>query len=135
MSAPHEQTLIPGLSRIRTGAEVVLRGVEHRAELAALEFDELRAHTTVASWLIGGGIACFFLAGFAATLLVAAIYWDTPHRVGALSWLVGVELLLGVGAIAWLCRCWRTWRPWSATREQLRRDVQCLHQIFQPPQN
>lgn len=135
MPALEAPEIIPGFSRIKTGAGIVLRGLEHRAELAALELGELRTQVTAAGTLIAVATAAFYLAGLAATLLVAAIFWDTPHRTGALVWLTSIEVLVGVAAIVWMRRRWRDWRPWSATREQLNRDARCLHQIFQHPQN
>jgi hypothetical protein len=79
--------MFAGFSRIKTGVDVVLRGVEHRGELAGLELEELRSELATTGVLAATAGAAFLLGGIALTLLVAAIYWDTPHRVSALGWL------------------------------------------------
>jgi uncharacterized membrane protein YqjE len=122
--------MFSGLSRLRQSADVIMRGVENRAELAALELGEVRREAMIAIVVAGVCAAVLLLAGVAVNLLVAAIFWDTPHRVTALAWVLGIELALGIGGSLWLRHRLMQFDPFAATREQLRKDSVCLHELL-----
>ena len=121
------------LGRLGSSVTVIARGVEHRAELAALELDEARTNTVSLLTLLVAGAVVALLTGFALNFFVAALWWDTPHR------LLSIGLLAGVQAVAaiWLIARWRhqarSWRPRASTFEQLRKDGQCLHELIKNP--
>lgn len=102
----------------------------HRAELAALEMSEARDHVLVSLLLAAGTAAIALIAGFAITLLLASLAWDSPHRAW---WLVGictayVGTATGLGFM--LVRRMRDWRPLESTQTQLQEDLQCLNKLI-----
>ena len=121
---------VAGFSRFQAGADVALHALEHRAELEALELDEARGRALLAALLVAVGGAALLLAGVAITVLVAAVYWDTPQRVGAITWVVVIDVVLAAVVVTFLGVRFRNWRPFHATREQLRKDCVCLHQVM-----
>ena len=102
----------------------------HRAELAALELGEARDHALVSTLLAAGTAALALFTGFALTLLIASLVWDSPHRAG---WLVGLCLVyLGAAAATGfaLVKRLRTWQPLNETHTQLQEDFQCLSKLI-----
>jgi uncharacterized membrane protein YqjE len=102
----------------------------HRAELAALELDEAGGHARTSALLLGVGAVLGLLGGFAVTLTLAALVWDSPHRGW---WLAGLCALYLLGAMAaGLCLRHRlkTWRPFGEIRAQLKEDHQCLVRLI-----
>lgn len=105
---------------------IILEGLAHRGELAALELVEARNHaaaTTLIAILAG---VLTLLGGFAGTFAIAAAVWDRDDRALILG-LVTLAYFLGVGALGWwIARRLRTWHPLSETRRQLGQDGACL---------
>jgi uncharacterized membrane protein YqjE len=130
MASNEEQMLLPGFGRLQESAEIVLRGLGHRAQLAAVELEELRDETGRAAVLFGASVVAFLLAGVTTNLVIAAIYWDTPHRVTAMVITGVIELIVGTVVAVVLWRRWRGWRPFAATTEQLELDGKCLEDLF-----
>src|SRR5512142_2558151 len=62
-----------------------LGALRHRVELAVLEAADARDHALLTGVLVGGAMALGLLAGFAGTLLVAALVWNEPWRWAALA--------------------------------------------------
>src|SRR5690242_14944082 len=85
--------------------------VAHRAELASVEVGEARDHALVSTLLAVGTVVLTLITGFAITLLLASLVWDSPHRVWWLIALCAVYLgsafLTGFALVKRL----RTWRP------------------------
>jgi uncharacterized membrane protein YqjE len=104
--------------------------VAHRAELAALEFEEARDHVAGSSLLAGIVAALTLFAGFAFTLLVASLVWELPSRGWWLGGLCGLYVAAAVTAGSMLARRLRTWRPLGETQTQLQQDYQCLSQLI-----
>lgn len=104
--------------------------VSHRAELASVEVGEARDHALVSTLLAVGTVILALFTGFAITLLLASLVWDSPHRVWWLSGLcvlyLGSAFLTGFALVKRL----RTWRPMSETTTQLQEDFQCLSQLI-----
>jgi uncharacterized membrane protein YqjE len=105
--------------------------VGNRVDLAALELEETRAEAAVAAVLLAVGLCLVLFAGFAFTLMVAALVWDSPHRGAWLAGLGGVYLAGGaiIGLILW--RRWQAWRPFAETKTQIQQDGQCLRSLAQ----
>lgn len=104
--------------------------LDHRRELAFLEVEEARDHAVVSTLLAVGTAMLGLLTGFAITLLVASLVWESPHRV---AWMMGVCLVYG-GTAVWtgfvLVKRLRTWQPLHETHSQLEQDYQCLSKLI-----
>jgi uncharacterized membrane protein YqjE len=124
-----------GLGRLHASAAVFARGVDHRAELAAIELVEARNQAAGLSglYLIGGVVA--LLTGVAINFLVAAIWWDTPHRILAVGLFTGLQATVATIAIVAATRRMREWAPLSQSFQQLKKDAQCLRELLTSPRN
>ncbi len=122
--------LFTALDRVAPATRVVLTGLAHRGELAAVEAGEARDHLTT-SILIGAGVfALALLAGIALTFTVAAAVWHRDDR-GLLLGLLTAAYLVGASGLAWaLARRLRAWRPLRETRRQMRADGDCFGRLF-----
>lgn len=118
-----------GVPRLAASARVLLRALGHRLDLAALEAREARVELVFFVALLGMAVAAAFLAGFTLSLLVAAIFWDTPYRVVALVCLAVAQIAAAVAGLGWVRARARAWRPLAETREQLRKDAECLNRF------
>ncbi len=121
------------LERLRATASVFMRACEHRAELAALELGEAKDEAVALSVMSVLGAVAALLSGFALNLLVAAIWWDSPARVLAVSLALAIQVLIAVTAFVVCMKRLRRWRPFDATAQQLKKDSQCLNELFQHP--
>lgn len=111
------------------------QALENRTALAALEFEEARREIArLLIWALVGAVVVL-LAGITMTFVVAAIYWDTPHRVLALAIGGGLELLGGVAALVLARARWRNWIPLEYTREQFCKDTECVRDLITPDRN
>jgi uncharacterized membrane protein YqjE len=123
---------IPIVGRMRATIGIVARGLEHRAELAGVELVEARQEAAIVSAYLAVGALIALHAGLAANLLIAAIWWDSPHRVLAM-----VVALTAQASLAAICigigvfRA-RRWHPFATTIEQLKKDSQCVRDLTQP---
>ncbi|HEY4248835.1 MAG TPA: phage holin family protein [Lacunisphaera sp.] len=122
---PRPQLPAPGVAFSLLG-----ESLDHRRELASLEVGEARDHAIVSTLLAAGTAALVLLTGFAVTLLVASLVWESPHRV---AWMVGVCMVYG-GTAVWigsvLVKRLRTWQPLQETQSQLEQDFQCLSKLI-----
>lgn len=119
-----------GAARIGARSDTVLRGIENRAALASLELEEgFQSVLSVLGWVVLAASAALFV-GVTVNLLVAAAFWDTPHRLSALAALGVCELVVGLVAGALARMRWRAWFPLEHTRDQLKKDSRCLRQIL-----
>jgi len=117
-------------ARLGSQAGLLLQALEHRAALANLELEEARKHASVVVVVGAMSLLLLLLVGTTLGLIVAAAFWDTPHRVLALVLFGAGELLLA-GAAAWYVRHrWRCWRLLEHTRDQLTKDLSCLREIL-----
>jgi len=120
---------VPAASTTGTLAGILARAVRNRGALAGLELREARSRAALIAVLAGTAAACALLAGLALTLLVAAIFWDTPQRVAALAWLAGIEITLMLAAALRVRRHLRSFRLFSDTRAILEADLRCLRDM------
>lgn len=130
MSLPGFSESPARLPPLGDAATLLTEALSHRTELTALEFAEAQAAGRSAALLLAVAAGLGLLAGFAFTLLVAALVWDGPHRGGWLAGLCAAYLLGGAIAALTLGRRLRTWRPFAEIRAQLRQDHQCLRQLI-----
>lgn len=101
----------------------------NRVDLAALEMEETRAQASASALLLGAIVCLVHFAGFAFTLMVAALVWESAHRGAWLAGLGGAYLLAGGVAALALWRRLRAWRPFAETKSQLHQDQQCLREL------
>jgi uncharacterized membrane protein YqjE len=116
----------PQVPSLGTVVRLLNDAVENRIALAGVELDETKVQASVSAMLIGVVALLVNLAGFAFTLMAAALVWDSAHR-GA--WLAGLGGLYGLAAAAVgyvLWRRLRAWQPFAETKSQLTQDQQCL---------
>jgi uncharacterized membrane protein YqjE len=104
--------------------------LDHRAQLASLELAEARDHLVVSAVIAAGTIGLALVTGFAVTLLVAGLVWDSPNRGWWLGGLAALYLLGTVGTGLALRRRLKTWRPLSETAFQLQQDQTCLRNLI-----
>jgi uncharacterized membrane protein YqjE len=122
---PRPQLPAPGVA-----LSLLSESIENRKDLASLEIEEARDHAVVSTLLAAGTAALVLLVGFAITLLVASMVWESPHRV---AWMVGVCAFYCIAAIATgsaLRQRLRNWQPLKETHTQLEEDFQCLSKLI-----
>lgn len=125
-------TTMANASRLGANADLLLQALENRAALATLEFEEARhGLTTALVWSVVSTLA-LFLAAITGTAVVAALFWDTPHRVTALVTLGLIELVVAGSGAWWVIAHWKRWQLFERLRDQLTKDSACLREILTP---
>ncbi|MFT3781941.1 MAG: phage holin family protein [Nibricoccus sp.] len=121
-----------GFAQIIPAAKVLIDGLKHRSQLAAVELGSARDHlhrTTVF------GAIAFILAllgAFTVNFTLVAAVWDRADRALILG-LVGIGYLVLAGVFGYLVgRRLKTWTPWKETVEQLKKDHECVQDLFPP---
>jgi uncharacterized membrane protein YqjE len=115
--------------RLGEGTRVIVEGLGHRAELAAIELAEARSVLAASAVLLAVSVGLLLLAGATLTVALAAAVWNTPYRIPILA-LIGI--VYAVGAMAFLFaarRRLRRWEPFGEISAQLRKDARCLAEI------
>jgi len=133
METTANHSILPGLGRLQSSASVLVRGIDHRAELASLELSEAKDRAIGFSGLLVAGIVTALLTGFALDIFVAALWWDTPHRLLAIGILVVVQAVVAVIAFARGFKQVKLWHPLFQTINQLKKDTQCLRDLLTSP--
>lgn len=130
MVAAEIRATLDNIARLGSNPDVLLRALEHRAELAGIELLEARREALAVA--LGGLIAAalLLLAGLALTLFWAALFWDTPYRAPALAALGVLECVGALLATARARRAWRRCRFFEETRTQLKKDSACLREVL-----
>jgi len=101
-----------------------------RLELAAVEFEEVRARAAENLVLAVAAALCFAFAILAASMLVVVLFWDT-HRIAALCGVTIVYALLGLVALWRLSVRKKADTPaFAATLAELERDRAWLASRF-----
>lgn len=124
MSAPPHRP--PG---IQDQLGLLLRGLDHRGRLAALETAAAGDHLVGTLLLAACAFALTLLTGIALTFTLAASVWHLEER----GWILGAAALALLAAAALLARCaclrWRRWEPLATTRHQLGEDCRLISQL------
>ena len=120
----------PQIPPLGTALDLFGESAAHRAELAGIEIAEASDHAFVSAILGIATVLLTLITGFAVTLLIASIVWDSPHRVW---WLIGMGVVYLGGTVATglvLHQRLRNWHPMGETRWQLQQDYQCLSNLI-----
>lgn len=112
-------------------APALLRHLAAYAELALQDLEQTRrdAGARLLAFAILG--LCAFFVIFSCCLLVLALTWDSPHRVGAIAWMGGAFLIVAIiaGALGW--RGLRAQAPFLDTvRREWQQDRVILERIL-----
>lgn len=114
------------LEAIGAFADTLLKMAESRFELFSLEFRLERARIAFVLMLVVVGSGSLLLAGVAFT---AGLVWAVPpgSRLLALGICMGVYVLVSVLCLLGIIRFFRRSElPFNETRQELKRDVECL---------
>ena len=120
----------PQIPPLGAAVELLGESAAHRAELAGLEIAEASDHAFGSMILAVATILLALITGFAVTLLVASLVWDSPYR---LWWLAGLGVLYLGGTLTTgllLRSRLNNWHPLIETRWQLQQDYQCLSTLI-----
>lgn len=119
----------PRVPSLGTTVRLLSDALANRIDLAELELDESKTQASVSAVLLGV-VACLVnFAGFAFTLMVAALVWDNAHRGAWLAGLGAVYLLSAAIVSFLLWKRLRDWKPFAETKSQLKQDHQCLREL------
>ncbi|MDR0770912.1 MAG: phage holin family protein [Burkholderiales bacterium] len=105
-----------------------------RLELARLEYVEARRQTAKQLTLLILASVLLWVAFVAANVLLVVWFWDTPHRIEVLVWMIGVYFALGL-LVLWRLAAVRkrASKPFSATLAEFEKDRQWLAMAGLPP--
>ncbi|MCL2297519.1 MAG: phage holin family protein, partial [Proteobacteria bacterium] len=104
-----------------------------RLELARLEYIEARRQTARQVTLLSLALVFLYVAFIAANVLLVVWFWDTPHRIEVLLWMIGGYFVLGM-LILWRFSAVRkrAAKPFSATLAEFEKDRQWLAMGLSP---
>lgn len=104
-----------------------------RFELFALEAAEQKSKVLVLLGMVFGALVFLTLAVLVFTAMVAVYFWPTEDRYLALAVLAGLYLVIGVGLLLVVrSRLVNDSMPFSATLDELRRDIELVNQLKEP---
>ncbi len=108
----------------------VVAMVRTRLELFGLELNVETARLFSLLGLACASLLCATLSAVVFSLLIIAYFWDTPQRFVAIALLAVAYGLASACMLVVLCRRLRAApRPFDATLEELKRDLQMLSLI------
>lgn len=106
-----------------------------RLELFSLEAQEQKSQWLAALLLAFAGAALAMLALLVFSITLALLFWPTDHRYLALFLMALVYAMASVAAFLVLRQRLRAApAPFSATIDELRRDMQLVQRLKDPPQ-
>ncbi|HLT99292.1 MAG TPA: phage holin family protein [Burkholderiaceae bacterium] len=104
-----------------------------RFELFTLEAQEQKANVLALLVLALGAIVFLILALLVFTTTIALYFWPTEDRYVALGVLAFIYFALGVGMlVAARSRATGGEAPFSATLDELRRDIELMERLKEP---
>lgn len=110
--------------------------VRTRLELFALEAGEQKAGLVKLLALLFGALLFSTLAVLVFSLLIALFFWATEYRYWALGALIVIYAALGIGMFLVIAnRLNKGPMPFSATLEELGRDMQMLERLRSDDRN
>jgi uncharacterized membrane protein YqjE len=130
MVASNLGAALANVTRLGSSAELILRALDNRVALAALELQEARQRLAAIVVWSAVGILALLLAGITVTAVVAAIFWDTPHRVTALVTLGVIEVAAAIASGWYVYSRLHRWVLLEHSRDQIAKDTVCLREIF-----
>lgn len=114
------------MKTLRALGEALINMAGSRFELFSMEFRLERARIAVVVMLVVIGGGSLLLAGVAFT---AGLVWAVPpgYRLLALGSCMGLYLIVAIGCLLAVVRFFRRAElPFSETRKELNKDVECL---------
>lgn len=115
------------LTHIRQLGASLLGHAAMRVELLSIEVQEEKARLARLAMSAALVSALLIVSIVMVAILILAIYWDTPYRVWAASWLVGIFAIFTVGGGFYLSAQLRLSSTLFATSaSELRRDADAL---------
>lgn len=104
-----------------------------RFELFALEAAEQKANILAVLGMAFGAMLFLSMALLVFTCTVAVYFWPTEDRYLALAILAFAYFVIGVGlAVAVRSRLTKGGTPFSATLDELRRDIELIERLKEP---
>jgi len=104
-----------------------------RAELFLLEASEQKSNVLIILGMMFGALLCLTLALLVFTATVAVYFWPTEERYLALAALAFLYFLIGLGLLlAVRSRVVNAPTPFSATLDELRRDIELVERLKDP---
>lgn len=101
---------------------------ENRLELLVVEVQDERSRLIHALLLAFGMVAFGLLAGMTLTAAIVILLWAYSPLLVLLS-LTGLYVAMGGALCCRLAAMQRSWRPLSASLDQLRKDRACLERL------
>ena len=98
---------------------------EHRIELAVADWREERLRLVDILLFLIIGAVCGLMVLFLVTFVIIVIFWKT-HPVLVMGLLIAFYLVLTIGAFAMLRSEIRRLGVFTATLEQIKKDLQCF---------
>ena len=115
------------LAHIRQLGASLLGHVATRFELLSIEVQEEKARLIRLAMSAAVVSALFIVSVVMVAILILAMYWDTPYRVSAACWLVGVFGALTAGGGFYVSsQLQRSTTLFATSAIELRRDVDAL---------
>ncbi|HEY1791666.1 MAG TPA: hypothetical protein VGG34_02005 [Opitutaceae bacterium] len=115
-----------GLAAPGAAPKVVIEALLHRGELLSLELAEARSQGMRVVALVVFCGAFMLLAGFAATIALAAEVWRNPDR-GMILGLAALACLVVSAALGYAAaRRLGAWQPFAESVRQFHADCLCL---------
>jgi len=115
------------LVHIRQLAASLLGHAAMRVELLSIEVQEEKARLVRLAISAALVTALLVVSVVLAAILVLVIYWDTPYRVNAAAWLVGLFSVFTIGSGLYLAAQLRVSSTlFTTSASELRRDAEAL---------
>lgn len=115
------------LTHIRQLGASMLGHAAMRVELLSIEVQEEKARLARLAMSAALVSALLIVSVVMLAILILAVYWDTPYRVSAASWLVGIFGMCTVGGGFYLSAQLRLSSTlFTTSASELRRDADAL---------
>ncbi len=113
-----------------SGPRIVMRAIDHRAQLAVCEVAEVWSQ--LVRFAVGGmiGLGLLHLTLIAGLVALVAATWETPWRVAAPLLATVLFGAGGFGLLWYVRRRHHAWEPFRDLLQQLAGDVRSLHELL-----
>ncbi len=121
---------------LRALSAAIVATARTRLELFGIELAELKANAVRMGITAALGLLCVAMAAAVFTALIAAVFWDTEHRLLAIGLLGLAWLVAGLLCLWCVARTARRARhPFVLTIAELERDIEVLSSPLAEPQS